>query len=264
MCNPRRIRLRATRTIAEEWRAEIVRTAAATGTATGEARLTQPLGDMLSPGLLRGFERAINADPAWDLVDDTYRCAVPGGHGTYHPDSGELEIIVQISSEVSAEGRGERVVTGTVEETVHAEVVRTYYTDGWQGSTKGEAQRAGQADANAEAARMARERADFVAQQARDRASDALAGSADDVQRAAALDAEQRLAAARAEATDRLNQQAATQIDEIHRQTLRVVMRTAAAGCQQVLLDYARRHGAQNIAVTDTDGVIEVQFEMEA
>jgi len=156
MCNPRKITARATRQIAEAWRAAIQRTARASGSVTGRASITQRLGSMLAAPARRAFEQAVAADPRWLLEGDAYVLEVPGGQARYLPGSGELNISVELSAYVEAEGTAERVLEGTVERTFEADAEASYYDDGYGGRTRARAKREAEALAQKEADRKAK------------------------------------------------------------------------------------------------------------
>lgn len=264
MCNPRRIRVRATRTISEQWRAEIVRTASVTDTVTGEARLTHPLASMLAPAARHGFDRAVSSDPAWEWVNGEYRFQAPGGQAMYRPDTGELEIVVQLSAGIEAEGRAVRTATGEVTDEVHSEREVTYYLDGFAGRTRERVEGEGQQTVDAEAEQLAAERGAVLSERAQEYASDAMQANAPDVEAEALADAQRRVTEHGQRVRVELEHRAQRGLDDLQRQILEAVFCTVASGYQHALLDYARQHGAENISVADNDGVIEIAFEMEA
>src|SRR5262249_57039713 len=56
MCNPRRVRITATRELAEAWQREVTRSVQLRGRVVGEARARQALGDALSTPVRVAFE----------------------------------------------------------------------------------------------------------------------------------------------------------------------------------------------------------------
>ena len=77
MCNPRRIRVSASRQIDEAWQHEVSRTVELSATVTGEARVRQPLGTELSGQTLRALEVALAApDSGWVQIENGYRMTV--------------------------------------------------------------------------------------------------------------------------------------------------------------------------------------------
>ncbi|SDG78996.1 hypothetical protein SAMN05421505_10831 [Sinosporangium album] len=263
MCNPRRIRIRATRTIAERWSAEIRRTARVRGSVTGTARMSQPLASMLPDAPRRAFELVVARHPEWRQVGDCHLADVPGGRIAYWPDTGELEISVELSTEIEAEGEGVVTIGGEVREDATAEAEAFYYSDGYSGRTRSAARRqarqAAEAEADQRAAELAATRAAVAGELAR-----AAGEGGEEAVEAARADAERRLDRQRARVADDLNRQAEEQLDDLHRRTLRVVFATVAEGYRAATIAYARANGAENIRESDEGGVIEIQFEMEA
>jgi hypothetical protein len=264
MCNPRRVQVRATRTISEQWRAEIARTAEASGTVAGEARLECPLATMLAPAALAAFVEAVRDDDQWVFADGVYRLAVPGGQVTFDPAGERIEIVVRLTEQLRTEGHAERVVTGAVDTEVTAEGEATYYTDGFAGRTRAVAEReAEQAAAAAAEANAARER-ETLTRAGRERAQEAMRADAGRVQAEAEADAQRRYADAAETRTAALRGEADARLAEIHRQTLDAVFRTMAAGYRAAIVRYARQNNAENLSVTESGDVVEIQFEMEA
>ncbi len=264
MCNPRKITARATRQISEAWRAAIQRTARLSGTATGRAELTQPLGSMLSGPARRAFEQAVTADPRWQLRDGGYHLEVPGGEVCYRPDTGELQIGVELSAYVEAEGSAERIVEGTVEATVQATAQAQYYTDGYGGRTRERAEQEARELAEQEARRKSEREAESLRRKARQRADRADLADGAEVQREAEADAASRLDAERHRRSEELTREAEMQLDRVHQLSLHGMWETVALGYQNALLAYARANGARDIAVTRQGSSMQVQFQMEA
>lgn len=264
MCNPRKITVRATRQIAEAWRAAIQRTARLSGTATGRAELTQPLGSMLAGRARRAFEQAVVTDPRWQQRDGGYHLEVPGGEVRYLPDTGDLEISVELSAALEVEGSAEQVAEGTVEERVEASAEASYYTDGYAGLTRDRAQQEAQQLAAEEADRLAKQRASSARKKAQQRAASARQAGGAAVQREAETDAQSRLDAERQRRNAELTRDAEMQLDRVHQQSLRGVWQTVALGYQNALVAYAQANGGRQIDVTRHGGSIQVQFQMEA
>jgi hypothetical protein len=264
MCNPRRIRERATRQVSEAWRAAIERTARLNGTATGRAELSQPLGTMLGASARRAFEAAIASDSSWERRDDAYYMAVPGGEACYRPGSGNLEISVELSAYVEAEGSATEVVEGTIEETVEAYAEGQYYDDGYGGFTRERAQREALDTAAAEAERQARDRAEAARRTAAQRSAAAQAVGGDRAQREAEAQARARFTAEHERRGEQLTGEAQALLDRVHEDSMRGVWATVAIGYRNALLEYARRHGGRDIDVTQVGNTMQVQFRMAA
>jgi FtsH ternary system domain X2 len=264
MCNPRKITARATRQIAEAWRTAVQRTARASGSATGRASLTQRLGSMLGEPARQAFEQAIAADPRWQLTGEAYALNVPGGQVRYLPGTGELDISVELSAYVEAEGSASRVLEGTVEETVEVSAEARYYDDGYGGRTRSRAQQEAQALADEKADKKAQEGTAKARRKAERKAEAALAADSAGVAAEAERDAEARLAAERERRGEELNREAETVLERVQRESMRGVWETVALGYQNLLVAYARANGGRDIAVTSSGGSMQVQFQMEA
>ncbi|MEV2271751.1 hypothetical protein [Nonomuraea africana] len=263
MCNPRRIKVKATRRIAEAWRAEIERTVTASGEAKGESRLVQPLRSMLGEGALRAFEQALGGDPRWEWVDGGYRMRVPGGHAAYQPGSGELEIVISLTEAVEAVGTAEKVLEGEVTDEVSAESEGRYEDDGWRGRTKERAEREARSRAEAKAAKLAAERAERLRLDAEEAARHSMSAEARAVEDEARRRAEAALAERTLSVGQDLGRRADARLAEVHRQTLKDVMQLIAASYAQAISDFAQQNNAENFTMVDADGFIEIQFEME-
>ena len=263
MCNPRKNTARATRQITEAWRAAIERTDRLGDTVSGRAELTQPLGSMLAEPARRAFEQAVVADPRWQLHDGAYDLDVQGGQAHYWPDSGELEISVELSAYVEVEGAATRVVEGIIEETVEASAEAGYYDDGAGGRTRARAEQEADALAEEEAERKAQLRAASARRKARKKADSAMQ-TGDDVQQQAEAEARSQLATERSRRGEELNRDAQELLDRVQQQSLRGIWETVALGYQNALLSYAESHGARNIDVSRSGGSVQIQFQMEA
>lgn len=264
MCNPRKIVMHATEQLARAWQAELERTARVGGTTTGEARLSQPLAEMLAPPALRAFERAVGADAAWIQRDDAYYLVIPGGHAAFRPQTGELEMVVQLSEELVGTGTGRAVVSGTVTGEGAGSAQGSYYDDAWRGYSKERAEREADAAARQQARQEAEQRAAFLAEQARSEALGGLSPLGAQAETEALLAAQQDLERQRAERGAALRTQAESGLAGLREDTMRGVMRTVAAGLQQAVIEYAQQHGAIGLVVEEGEDVVEIQFELEA
>jgi hypothetical protein len=257
MCNPRKIRVRASRRLAEAWQTEIARTAQVTETLTGEAHVIQPFGASLAEPVRVRFAELLAADPAWQETGEGYRYQLPNGYLLYRPETGELEITANVSGEITGEATAVRAATGVAEGAADAEVEERYYGSqrkmaeirGKQAAEQAAEERArteltaSKAQRVAEAQRALEEAGDEVEQEARDQAQQAITDRRDERQRE--LDA----------AADR---RAAQMNDEY----LRVVNQLLAHAYRDVLLERARHSDAGNLFYEENDGVIDIQFEI--
>jgi len=257
MCNPRRVRVRATRHIQQAWEQEIRRRATRTGQAVGEARIREPLGATVGAPALVALSSVLAAAPGWELRDDTFRHEIDGGLVVYHPATRELEIIATVVGVVEAAGEASVTVRGEVADTVEAEGVGVFYDDNWGGITEEDAERAAQQDAESALDDAGVRRV----QQAR-QAADDLEGTAVQAQ------ADERASAALTEATaaraEELRREAAARLTAVGIHGRNVFHQALAAAYRDAILAYARSRSADRISCTDRDGVIEIEFELQA
>lgn len=262
MCNPRRVRVQATRKIAEAWRAEIEQAATARGDVNSEARLIQSISDLLPQQAQLAFERAMRAAPDWSWADGEYHRAVPGGTITYRPDSGELEIVVQLNVAIEAVGTAMLVESGEVADEVSAKGIGTYYDDEWMGHTKAAAKKQAQAAAEAEVAKLARTRAAALKHQAQEASRHALNTRTGEAAEQAQRSAKEQLTLQASEMQTSLDHEAAQQLKAVQSETLKGIFQLVAAGYSAALQAYAAEHG-ENLRVGEDDGVISIEFELE-
>jgi hypothetical protein len=257
MCNPRRIRVRATQELAEAWQQEVRRQAIRSGRTSGEARVRESLADSVGGPTLAALTAVLARLDGWvEFPDGTFRHELDGGHIVFDPATRELEITATVSAEVSVTEEASTVVAAGVSGTVEAEGEGVYYDDGWGGFTADTAQRDAEQNLErsmAEALRARRERA----------REEADAAAADALERAAAERAEAtftaaaaaRAAALRREATDRL---LAVGVEG------RALFHTALAEAyRDAILAYARSRQASNLRHSEQDGVLDIEFELE-
>ena len=263
MCNPRRIRVQATRKIAEAWRAEIEQAATATDDVASEARLAQSITDLLPPQARQAFEQAMQVSADWEWVDGQYRRTVPGGHITYQPDSGELEIVIRLEVAIEAVGTATLIAQGEVTDEVEAEATSTYYTDGYAGRTKAFAARQAKEAADAKAEKLAEERREALKAQAEESARHELNQRTEEAAAEARRSAERQLTLQAAELRSDLDQRASQQLEAVQSETLKGIFQLVAAGYSSALQAYALENG-DNLQVSEEDGVIQIQFEVES
>ncbi len=262
MCNPRRIRVQATRRIAEAWKAEIEQAATVTGDVTSEARLTQSIADLLPPAALAAFDQAVADNSEWVWQDGKYRRSVPGGETTYQPGTGEIEIVVQLSAAIEAVGTARLEASGEIVDEIVAEASDGYYRDGFRGRTKEAARARAKAAAEAELDGLAAERKEALVQQAKEAAKHALNQHVDEAKEEARHDAQRRLTLRADEMRQELDQAAAQSLEAVQHECLEAIMQLVAMGYSNALQAYAAQHG-ENLQVIEEDGVIQIQFEVE-
>jgi hypothetical protein len=262
MCNPRRVRVQATRKIAEAWRAEIKQAATARGDVSSEARLVQSIADLLPPPARAAFEQAMQVSPEWVWVDGEYRRTVPGGITVYQPDTGELEIVVKLSVAVEAVGTAMLVATGEVADEVSAEATGVYYDDAWRGKSREAAANRAQATADSKVKELADKRTAALKREAEEAARHELNARSDEAAAEARRSAERQLTLQASELQGGLDGQAAQQLEAVQAETLKGIFQLVATGYSAALQAYAAEHG-ENLQVSEEDGVIAIQFELE-
>jgi hypothetical protein len=263
MCNPRRVRVQAKRRIAEAWRAEIEQTATVTDDVTAQATLVQPIAELLPPRAKAAFEQAMRLDPEWAPVDDgEYRHDVPGGHASYRTDTGELVIEIRLSVAIEEVATAKLVAAGEVTDEVTAQASGRYYDDGYAGHTKAEAERRARQTADAKAEQLAAERAEALKAEAREAAQYALRQRSGEAAAQARRTAQEKLTTRAEEVRSGLDQEAWDRLKDVQDETLKGVFQLVATGYSHALQQYAAEHG-QNLQVSEEDGVIEIQFEVE-
>ena len=257
MCNPRRIRVRASRRLSESWDQEVRRQVTLHGQAVGRASVRERMADTLGRPVLVALDRVLDGLDGWRQVDNGYRHDVDGGYVIYHADTSELEIVAERHTDVEAAGEAAVTVQGGVDETVDAEGVGRYYDDGWGGYTKDTARRDAQANAQQELERAAAER---VAR----RRAELESGAADDLMAQAQESAQAALTAATAARTAQLEQDAMQQLTNVGVQARALFNQALAQAYRDAILTFARSRQAQGLRVSQTGGVLDIEFEMEA
>jgi hypothetical protein len=261
MCNPRRVRVQATRKIAEAWRAEIQQAATARGDVNSEARLVQNIADLLPPRAKVAFEQAMRVSPHWVWQDGQYRRTVPGGYTGYRPDTGELEIVITLSVAIEAIGTASLVATGEIIDEVTAEATGTYYTD-VAGSSRELATQQAKAAADAQADELAQRRAAALKHEATEKARHDLNTRAGEAAQEAKRTAERQLTLQAEQLRPELDARANRELEAVQAETLKAVFQLVATGYSAALQAYATEYG-ENLTITERDGVISVQFELE-
>ncbi len=115
MCNPRRIRVTATRQLNQAWEREVSRTIELQEQVTGEARVRQPLDTTLGTPALRSLESILGAEGSgWREVETGYRYDVEGGYVIYLVDEQALEIVATLEAEIQTSVQETRKVDGLI------------------------------------------------------------------------------------------------------------------------------------------------------
>jgi hypothetical protein len=261
MCQPRQVTVRATAQLREAWQAEVARTARTTGVAVGEARLVHPLGTALGVPARRLFERGLARSERWQRVDGGYQMTVPGGHALYRTDTGELELVAALTADVEATATVTDEVAGVLAADFEAQATGRYYADGFGGRRRAVAEREAREQAQADADAQAAAHRDRELGRARDAAVTARGAELEAEAAAAARRAlAERTAERQAELGDRARQRVEGLLADIQRE----INQQVAYAYREAVLAYAREHGAQGLQVAEQDGVIEIEFELEA
>jgi hypothetical protein len=262
MCNPRRVKVRASRRLSQAWQAEIERTVTLTDTVTGEARIVEPVGQGLAPPVRERLREILAADDDWRETPDGLRRDVPDGYLLYRPDTGELEIVATVHAEISAEGTAQRGRGGVVDAEREAQATASYYSDGFQGRNRAEAQAEGERRAGAEAQRRVEQEVRERVEAERRAAEQDLAARADEVEAEAQAQAGRLLDERRAALAGRMEAEAGQRARGMHEEVLRAFNGPLAEAYRDVLLERAARADARNLYYREENGVIEIQFEV--
>lgn len=258
MCNPRRVRVRASRQLAQAWSHQVRRSVTRSGAVVGEARMREPLGATVGGPALAALESVLLDIEGWeqDEEDGTFRYQLDGGLVVYYPDTHELEISASASAQVEVSGDAETTVGGELTGDVSAEGVGVYYDDGWGGITRADAERAAEADAERALDEAARTQEAQEAQLAEQRVGDAVTAEA-----TAAADA--ALETATAARVEELRAEATRRLTAIGVQGRNVFNQALAHAYRNAILAYARSRGVEEIRETNRGGVVDIEFEMQ-
>ncbi len=258
MCNPRRVRVRATRQLAQAWQHEVRRSATRIGTAVGEARVREPLASTVGAPALAALESVLEETEGWlhHADDDTYRFAMDGGSVIYHPGSQDLEIVATASAEVEGSAEAAATVHGELTGDLEAEGEGMYYDDHWGGRTEVHAERDARDAAERALDEAGREREELEHARAEEREGDAVA-------EAAAQRAEADLTARAAARSAQLRADATVRMTAIGIQGRNAFNQALAAAYGRAILAYARTHGAEAIRHSERGGIVDIEFELE-
>jgi hypothetical protein len=257
VCNPRRVQVHATRRLAEAWDQEVRRQVTLHGQAVGRAAVREQLAGTVGRPVLASLERVLEQADGWYEADGGYRHDADGGYVIYHPDTMELEIVAELSSEVQGAGEASTEVRGTVDDVLDVEGTGRYYDDGWGGFTEERARTAAEADAQRALQQAA---ADRIAE-ARSLAD---AGADAEVQAAAEGQAREALAASIAAREEQLRLGAADRLTTVGVQARALFNVALAQGYRDAIVAYAHSRHAEGLQMTRNGDVLTIQFEMEA
>lgn len=257
MCNPRRIRVRATRELAEAWAQEVRRQVTRSGSVAGQAMVREPLSDTVGGPTLNALTQVLAHRDGWsEQPDGTFAYQLDGGVIAFDPSTRELVITATVIAEVNVTGEASATVQSQVSGSVEAEGVGTYYDDGYGGLTEQTAQR----DAEQNLAR-ALDEAQRQRREAATREADAAAGDA--VAREAAERADAALAAASTAREAELRRAAAERLLSVGAAGRALFNAALAEAYRDAILAYARSRRASNLHHSEQDGVLDIEFEVE-
>lgn len=257
MCNPRRVRVQATRQLAEAWDHEVRRQVTLGGRAVGRAAVREQVAERLGRPVLATLDNALAGLDGWQAVDDGYRIDLDGGYAQYHSDTGELEIVAELAEDIQAQGEAAATVRAEVEALIEAQGTGTYYDDGWGGLTEQTARRDAEADAQRALERVAAERTSQAKQAAE-------SGAGQQVRARAEAAAQEALAAATAARVQQLQRAAGERLAMVGVQARGRFNQAVARAAHTAILAYARTRRAQGLRVEEREGTVTIQFEMEA
>ncbi|MET9732493.1 hypothetical protein ABZZ79_18150 [Streptomyces sp. NPDC006458] len=263
MCNPRRVRVEATREVVEAWELELERRASASDSVVSELEITHPFGGTLGPRTREVFERALSTAEGWRTENDSHLRDLTDGQVRYVPATGELVVTARLEDVATAEGQASAQLRGSVSDRTTGQGEGRYYTDGFGGRTREVAEREAQSAAEADALRRARELTGRLRARA-DQESAAAARQAESrVQQEADADARARLAEESERVRAELDARNRERIGRLGQDGLRAVNGVLATAYRRALLDFARQRGATGIREDESEGGIDIEFELE-
>ncbi|MFJ3673143.1 hypothetical protein ACIPSE_42460 [Streptomyces sp. NPDC090106] len=263
MCNPRRVRVEATREVVEAWELALERSARASDSVVSELEVRHPFGGTLGQATRQIFERTLGTADGWHAENGGHVLPLPDGRVRYDPGTGELVVTARLEDQVTVEGHAAETLRGTVREEATGSGVGRYYADGFAGRTREVAEREARAVAEADAVDRARQLTDRLREQAGREQSSAAAAAEERLRRAADDDARARLAEERERVRADLDGRNRERIARLGEDGLRAVNGVLATAYQRALLEFARQHGATGIRQEESDGGIDIEFEID-
>ncbi|MFI8536920.1 hypothetical protein ACIGMX_42620 [Streptomyces aquilus] len=263
MCNPRRVRVEATREVVEAWELALERRASASDSVVSELEVRHPFGGTLGLATRQVFEATLTTADGWRAEEGGHVLELTDGRVRYDPATGELVVTARLEDQVTVEGRAAETLRGSVREQATGSGEGRYFADGFAGRTREVAEREAQVVAEADAVRRARELAGRLRVQADRESTTAAAAAEARLQRAADDDARARLAEERERVRADLEARNRERITRLGQDGLRAVNGVLATAYQRALLDFARRHGATGIRQEESDGGIDIEFEID-
>ncbi len=255
MCNPRRIRVTATRQINEAWEREVTRAVQLQGLVSGQARALQQLGPTVGAPALEVMQRLLtDGVPGWVRTDAGYRHDIEGGHVVYNPGQQTLEIVAECEDLITATGAHTAALSGLVQTEASQDGEGMYYTD-WAGRPR----EVGEKQAQDDAQRKLDEEQRRLVGEAAERAEQEAAA---DVEAAARREAAERLARAEAERREQLAADARANLRQVGIRARQAFHQLLARSYQDAILAYARAQGALITCNDDRGDTIDIEFRI--
>jgi len=251
MGNPRRIRIRAMRRLAEAWEQEVRRLVTQRGAAVAEARIREPLDAIVGRPTLAALALVLERTEGWEQgADGVFRYALADGHIAFDPASEELEIVARARDKVTAQDEATVTAGAEAEGVVEVEGAGTYYDDEWGGRTTEAARRAAEDQARSEAVGRARERA---------------RRAADETSEAASVEAERQadasLALAATARREELRRQAVDSLMAVGVEGRSIFQHALGDAYRDAILAYARARNANDIRSSEDGDVLDLAFQ---
>jgi hypothetical protein len=256
MCNPRRVRVTATREIAEAWQQQVRRRAQRTGRADGEVRIREPLGTTIGGPTLAALATVLAGSPGWERDGDAYRHELEHGYVLYDPAARELEIVATATADVSVSIEATTTAAGELAEEVRGEGEGVYYDDEWQGVTADDARRDAEQNAAAALDDAARRRLDRARREIDER-------EGAQVQAEAEAEADAALSEAAAERSVQLRDEAAARLTATGIEGRNLFYQALGAAYRDAIMAFARNRGAEGLRCTESDGIVDIEFELD-
>ncbi|MFF7449497.1 MULTISPECIES: hypothetical protein [unclassified Streptomyces] len=263
MCNPRRVRVEATREVVEAWELALERRVDVSDSVVSELEVRHPFGGTLGRATRLVFEHTLATAEGWHEEHGGHVLPLPDGRVRYDPGTGELVVTARLEDTVTVEGHAAETLRGAVREEATGSAEGRYYADGFAGRTLEVAEREAQVAAEADAVRRARELAGRLRMQADQESATAAAAAESRLQRAAHADARDRLAEQRERVRAELDTRNRERIATLGRDGLRAVNAVLATAYRQALLDFARQHGATGVRHEESEDGIAIEFELD-
>lgn len=257
MCNPRRVQVRLAEEVRVAWQREVSRAVTLEGEARAEARIQHGLGSSVSPGVLAALAANLNAPGSqWQRVPGGWRIELEGGHAFLGKEDSVLEIVATRSSTVTVTGEARDVVTGDTAGTASSEQEAGYWDDGFGGRDEAFAKREAEAAARRELAaqRDAMVSADQEA---------AEIARADALEQAARLAGEVKLAELQARRREEHEREAQAGLERVGQRAMAALGPYLARAYRDEMQAYAAENGASNFNCQETDGVIDISFQLD-